>query len=52
MKYSPKVSRRLTTDPNRKTGKVRGMLCDSYNIDIGMLKESEELLDKANIYLK
>lgn len=39
-------------DHNHDTGKVRGLLCDSCNRGIGLLKDNPEYLLKAASYLK
>jgi hypothetical protein len=38
-------------DHNRKTGKVRGLLCPQCNTAIGLLKETPDLFHKALSYL-
>ncbi len=52
----------LNIDPGKKgvfvvdhchsTGKVRGLLCYSCNIAIGLFKDNTELLEKAIFYLR
>lgn len=42
----------LCVDHNHKTGKVRGLLCDSCNHVLGMGKENVDRLAKAILYLK
>jgi hypothetical protein len=42
----------LTIDHCHKTGKFRGMLCDSCNRGLGFFLESAELLKKAVYYLE
>lgn len=42
----------LFVDHNHSTGKVRSLLCPKCNTAIGLMKESEELLQKAINYLK
>jgi hypothetical protein len=44
--------KRLNVDHCHTTGKVRGLLCDACNRAIGLLKDSQELLEKAKQYLK
>jgi len=39
-------------DHNHKSGKVRGLLCNSCNSGIGLLKDSPEILLSALEYLK
>jgi hypothetical protein len=43
---------RTCVDHSHKTGKVRGLLCDSCNKGLGMFKDNPELLKKAILYLK
>jgi len=42
----------LQIDHDHKTGKVRGLLCRRCNIALGMLKDSNESLNRAIAYLK
>jgi len=42
----------LAVDHNHKTGKVRGLLCESCNQGIGKLKDSPETCRKAADYLE
>jgi hypothetical protein len=49
MQHSKK---RLCIDHDKKTGKVRGLLCGACNIGIGHLEHSANLLKKAIKYLK
>jgi hypothetical protein len=42
---------RLNIDHCHKTGKVRGLLCDACNRAIGLLKDNQDLLEKAKQYL-
>ena len=42
---------RLNIDHCHTTGKVRGLLCDACNRAIGLLKDSQDLLEKAKQYL-
>ena len=44
--------RSLHIDHCHKTGKIRGLLCESCNLGLGKFKDSEELLKKAIEYLK
>lgn len=44
--------RRLSIDHDHDSGKVRGLLCSSCNRGIGLLKDSEDVLAAAIIYLK
>lgn len=43
--------KRLNIDHCHSTGKVRGLLCDACNRAIGLLKDSEKLLNNAIKYL-
>lgn len=45
-------NKRLAVDHNHDTGKVRGLLCRACNTGIGLLKEKQELFEKAIKYLK
>ena len=42
----------LAVDHDHKTGRVRGLLCESCNQGIGKLKDDVEILQKAIDYLK
>jgi len=42
--------RSMSIDHNHKTGKVRGLLCDSCNLSLGHL-ERDEWVEKAKLYL-
>jgi len=42
---------RLAVDHNHETSKVRGLLCAKCNTAIGLLNESEQLLNNAITYL-
>ena len=44
--------RMLNIDHCHKTGKVRGLLCDSCNKALGLFKDNVESLNKAIEYLK
>jgi len=46
-----KTNKRLIVDHDHETGLIRGLLCDSCNLGIGKLKDSEELLMKAANYI-
>jgi CRISPR/Cas system-associated protein Cas10 (large subunit of type III CRISPR-Cas system) len=43
--------RQCHLDHNHRTGKVRGILCRTCNLGVGMFKDSPGLLKKAIIYL-
>ncbi len=42
----------FSVDHCHETGKVRGLLCNHCNRGIGLLKDSEEIVNKAYLYLK
>ena len=46
-----KLSRNLCVDHDHKTGKIRGLLCDTCNRSIGLLKDDVEVLKSAIQYL-
>ena len=41
----------LSIDHNHKTGKIRGLLCHTCNVGIGLLNDDPEILDNAKNYL-
>lgn len=43
---------RFFIDHCHKTGKIRGLLCNTCNRGIGLLKDSSEILARASEYLK
>lgn len=45
------LQRRLDVDHNHKTGKVRGLLCNTCNQAMGVAKDSPDLLRKMAAYL-
>ena len=45
------VINRLSVDHDHKTGKVRGLLCHSCNVRVGVL-DNVKFIEKAKIYLK
>jgi hypothetical protein len=47
----PTKGKRLCVDHDHKTGLVRGLLCHDCNIAIGKFKESEEIVQRASLYL-
>ena len=46
-----KSSKRLTVDHCHETGKVRGLLCDSCNLGIGMFGHNTAVLESAIRFL-
>ena len=46
------VVKRLSVDHCHDTGRIRGLLCNSCNRGIGLLKDSVEVLSSAIEYLK
>lgn len=50
--HQSELNRTLAVDHCHKTGQVRGLLCYACNSGIGFLRESQEILDKAKLYLK
>lgn len=47
-----KLKRALCVDHCHATGKVRGLLCDTCNRSLGMLKDSADILKRAIKYLE
>lgn len=47
-----KNTRNFCVDHNHETGKVRGLLCQSCNRGLGLLKDSKEILLRAVRYLE
>ncbi len=43
---------RLAVDHCHETGKVRGLLCDSCNRGIGLLKDDYRIIERAASYLR
>lgn len=43
--------KQLSVDHNHSTGKIRGLLCSSCNVGLGVFKDSPDLLRKAIKYL-
>ena len=48
--HRSEFKRTLAVDHNRKTGKVRGLLCINCNVKLGVL-EDEDFKKMANRYL-
>jgi len=51
MKAEDEINKVLVVDHNHLTGKVRGLLCNRCNTAIGLLQESQEILQKVSKYL-
>ena len=49
--HEMKLSKKLAVDHDHKTGRVRGLLCDSCNRGIGLLEDSSVVLRTAAEYL-
>jgi len=47
-----KLGNKLYIDHNHKTGKIRGLLCNTCNRAIGLLKHDTEILKRAQLYLE
>lgn len=47
----PPVKKALSIDHNHKTGKVRGLLCHSCNMGIGLLNEDTGIMYKTIQYI-
>lgn len=51
-RHESKLSKKLCVDHNHTTGKVRGLLCNSCNTNIGKFNEDTRILNKMIEYLK
>jgi hypothetical protein len=47
-----KYKKKLSIDHNHVTGKVRGLLCHSCNVVLGLIKEDLGILESIKQYLK
>jgi hypothetical protein len=50
--HQDKLKRRLCVDHDHTTGKVRGLLCDTCNRSLGLLKDNIEVMKRAVTYLE
>lgn len=50
--HQSKLSRTLSVDHNHNTGEIRGLLCNTCNSGIGLLKEDIKIFRKAIKYLR
>jgi hypothetical protein len=50
--YKPEIGQRLSVDHCHKTGKVRGLLCDTCNTTLGKFEDIPERFISAAIYLQ
>jgi hypothetical protein len=50
-KEPSKKNRRLCVDHNHKTGEIRGLLCDSCNKALGLLKDDKRTVKNLYVYL-
>lgn len=50
--HQSEQKRRLAVDHNHSTKQLRGLLCINCNTGIGKFKESTELLNRANEYIR
>jgi Recombination endonuclease VII len=49
--HQSKMRRRIAIDHNHETNEIRGLLCDNCNRCLGLLKDSQEVLQNALNYL-
>lgn len=47
----PKDGKRLVVDHSHETGRVRGLLCTTCNVGLGLLQDNSDLLKKAADYI-
>jgi hypothetical protein len=52
MTSADRLKRSLCVDHDHSTGKVRGLLCDTCNRSLGLLKDNIDILKKAVQYLQ
>jgi hypothetical protein len=52
LSHQDKFKRRLCVDHDHTTGKVRGLLCDTCNRSLGLLKDNIEVMKRAVTYLE
>lgn len=49
--YQPEVGQALSVDHSHKTGKIRGLLCDTCNTTLGKFKDNADRFISAAVYL-
>jgi hypothetical protein len=50
-KQPPNPGKHLAVDHDHTTGKIRGLLCNSCNLALGMLKDNKDTIQSALDYL-
>jgi len=50
-KHQAELSQTLAVDHNHETGEIRGLLCHSCNLALGLFQDNTEYLTKAKAYL-